>query len=432
MDLFTSLQSLNDKPLAELLRPQNLNELLGQKAINPESKLGQLIRSGWIPSLILWGPPGTGKTSFAQALSQMTEAHFEAINAVDAGVKVLKEKGDSARSRLLQFQKKTILFVDEIHRFNKSQQDVLLPYMERGDFTLIGATTENPSYELNKAVLSRSRVVVFERLKPEALLEIQNKIEKYYNKKLSQIAGPEVQNYILQISDGDARRFINSWELIFKFLALTEKSEIQLDDVQEILQTPVRSYDKNSESHYDVISAFIKSVRGSDPDAAVYYLARMLDGGEDVSFISRRLMILASEDIGNADPRALTIATSGLQAVEAVGMPEARIILSQVTLYLSSCPKSNASYEAINKALQKVQATGSLPVPLHLRSSQTEMSKGLGYGKDYKYPHAFSKAWVEQSYLPESLKDEVFYEPQSRGFEKNILEYMQWLKSKKN
>jgi putative ATPase len=430
MDLFSSLQNLSDKPLAEILRPQNLDELLGQKSIEPQSRLGQLIRSGWVPSLILWGPPGSGKTSFAQALSQMTQAHFESINAVDTGVKVLKEKGDAARARLLQYQKKTILFVDEIHRFNKSQQDVLLPFMERGDFTLIGATTENPSYELNKAVLSRSRVVVFERLKPEALLEIQTKIENFYKKKMTQIASDEVQHYILQISDGDARRFINSWELIFKFLNVTEKNQVSLEDVQEILQTPVRAYDKNSESHYDVISAYIKSVRGSDPDAAVYYLARMLDGGEDVSFISRRLMILASEDIGNADPRALSVAVSGLQAVEAVGMPEARIILSQVTLYLSSCPKSNASYEAINKAMTTVQETGSLPVPLHLRSSQTEMSKGLGYGKDYQYPHSHSKAWVEQKYLPESLLGQVFYEPNPRGFEKNIIEYLNWLKKK--
>ncbi|MFN9067524.1 MAG: replication-associated recombination protein A [Bdellovibrionales bacterium] len=428
MDLFSSLQRLSDKPLSEILRPQNLEELLGQKSIDSQSKLGKLIRSGWVPSLILWGPPGTGKTSFAQALSQITDSHFESINAVDAGTKVLKEMGDAARSRLLQHQKKTLLFLDEIHRFNKSQQDVLLPFMERGDFTLIGATTENPSYELNKAVLSRSRVVVFERLKTEDLFAILKKIEIFYNKKVIQIADEIVIEYLYQFSDGDARRFINSWELIFKFLAVTQQECVSIEDVQEILQAPVRSYDKNSESHYDVISAFIKSVRGSDPDAAVYYLARMLDGGEDVSFIARRLMILASEDVGNADPRALSLAVSGMQAVEAVGMPEARIILSQVTVYLSCCPKSNASYVAINKALEKVEQTGSLPVPLHLRSSKTEMSKGLGYGKDYQYPHAFPKAWVQQNYLPQGIGDSQFYQPQPRGFEKNILEFMQWLK----
>lgn len=432
MDLFAAAQPQELRPLSEVLRPQNLDEVLGQAAISKDSKLGELIRKGWIPSLILWGPPGTGKTSFAAALSQNTQSHFESINAIDTGSKTLKELGEKARERILQYRQKTILFVDEIHRFNKSQQDVLLPFVERGDFTLIGATTENPSYELNKALLSRARVIVFNRLDQATLQLIAKRIEKFKNKELSQFVEEDVLEFLYEYSDGDARRFINCWELIFKYQDITQSTKLSMSEVKEVLQFSPRSYDKNSEFHYDLISAFIKSVRGSDPQAAIYYLARMLDGGEDITFIGRRLIVLASEDIGNADPRALTIALNAFQACEIIGMPEARIVLSQATAYLASCPKSNASYTAINKALECVEKTGSLEVPLHLRSSKTQMAKDLGYGSGYQYPHQFPKAWIQQDYLPPQISDARFYEPSQRGFEKSLSEYLNWVRSSKS
>jgi len=445
MDLFSAAQSQTSAPLSEVLRPKNLDEIIGQeKTVGPRSKLGQMLRKGLIPSLIVWGPPGTGKTTFALALAQHIQAHFVNLNAVDSGAKVLREVGEAGRERRLQYHQKTLLFVDEIHRFNKSQQDVLLPFVEKGDLILIGATTENPSYELNRALLSRSRVVVFERLTIEQLEIIVDKVCRFYEVKADVILKPEALRNILELSDGDARRLINSLEIIFDYYRFEKSPDSQieeasfplnLDSLRELLQMSPLGYDKSSEMHYDVISAFIKSVRGSDPDAAVYYLARMLEGGEDPVFIARRLTILASEDVGNADPRALTMAVSGLQAVEAIGLPEAAITLAQVTTYMASCPKSNRSYMALNHAKECVQETKTLPVPLHLRSSKTALSKELGYGKEYKYPHNFENAWTEQSYLPESLQGKVFYEPSTRGFEKSLKEYLQWLKqspSKKN
>lgn len=441
MDLFSASQPQTAAPLSEVLRPKNLDEIIGQeKTIGPRSKLGQMLRQGMVPSLIVWGPPGTGKTTFALALAQHIQAHFVNLNAVDSGAKALREVGEAGRERRLQFQQKTLLFVDEIHRFNKSQQDVLLPYVEKGDVILIGATTENPSYELNKALLSRSRVVIFERLTAEQLKIIVTKVCHFYEVSAEEILKPEAFKNLLEISDGDARRLINSLEIIFDYYRFEKSSEaavdqpsfpLDLDSLRELLQMSPLGYDKSSEMHYDVISAFIKSVRGSDPDAAVYYLARMLEGGEDPVFIARRLIILASEDIGNADPRGLTIAVSGLQAVEAIGLPEAAITLSQVTTYLASCPKSNKSYMALNQAKECVQETKSLPVPLHLRSSKTALSKELGYGKGYQYPHNFENAWIEQSYLPSEIQDRQFYEPSTRGFEKTLKEYLQWLKKQK-
>ena len=440
MDLFAASQFQTTAPLSEILRPKNLDEIIGQeKTIGPRSKLGQMLRKGIIPSLIIWGPPGTGKTTFALALAQHIQAHFVNLNATDSGAKILREVGEAGRDRRLQFSQKTLLFVDEIHRFNKSQQDVLLPFVERGDLILIGATTENPSYELNRALLSRSRVVIFERLDSAQLRVILDKVCEFYKAEPEQIFKPETLQNLIELSDGDARRLINSSEVIFDYFNFEKNSTdvpapnsfpLDLDALRELLQMSPLGYDKSSEMHYDVISAFIKSVRGTDPDAAVYYLARMLEGGEDPVFIARRLIILASEDVGNADPRALSLAVSGLQAVEAIGLPEAAITLSQVTTYLASCPKSNRSYMALNHAKEAVQETKTLPVPLHLRSSKTSMSKELGYGKDYKYPHSFENAWVEQSYLPTEIQDRVFYEPSTRGFEKNLKEYLQWVKSK--
>lgn len=431
MDLFSSSSAaLSSSPLSEILRPKNLDEIFGQqKTLGPQSKLGQMLRKGYLPSLIIWGPPGTGKTTFALALSQHFNAHFVNLNAVDSGAKVLREVGEAGRDRRLQFQQKTVLFVDEIHRFNKAQQDVLLPFVERGDVVLVGATTENPSYELNRALLSRCRVVIFERLSEEDLKKIIGRAEEHYKKNVDQMLTTEAVQNLIEFSDGDARRLINSLEIIFTFMKDEgDDKRLDVNDMRELLQQNPIGYDKNSEMHYDTISAFIKSVRGSDPDAAVYYLARMLDGGEDPVFIARRLIILASEDIGNADPRGISVAVAGLQAVEAIGLPEAAITLSQVTTYLASCPKSNASYMALNRAKAAVAESKTLPVPLHLRSSKTALSKELGYGRDYKYPHDYPTGWTAQSYLPEELKEAVFYEPTQRGFEKNIRDYLTWMK----
>ncbi|MFP5518664.1 MAG: replication-associated recombination protein A [Bdellovibrionia bacterium] len=428
MDLFSAPKNQNLQPLSEKLRPTTLDEVVGQSPIDKNSKLGKMLRAGMVPSMILWGPPGTGKTSFALALAQTAGIFFESISAIDAGAKVLREVGEASRDRRLQVGQKTILFVDEIHRFNKAQQDVLLPFVERGDLILIGATTENPSYELNKALLSRTRVVVFERLSRESLLGLIQKAEKYLQVELGSFASTDVKSFLLDYADGDGRRLINACELLFNYHQVHPQEKINLEGVREILQTGMRSYDKNSEMHYDVISAFIKSVRGSDPDAAVYYLARMLDGGEDPVFVARRLIILASEDVGNAEPRGLTLAMSALQAVEAVGMPEASIVLSQVTTFLACCPKSNAAYSAIKAAQKFVGETGSLPIPLHLRSSSTQMAKDLGYGKDYQYPHNHARGWVEQVYLPKEIAGKKFYEPVERGFEKNLSEYLKWLR----
>lgn len=434
MDLFSASSFSNSTaPLSEVLRPKNLDEIIGQeKTLGKNSKLGQMLRKGYLPSLIIWGPPGTGKTTFALALSQHFKAHFVNLNAVDSGAKVLRENGEQGRDRRLQFQQKTVLFVDEIHRFNKAQQDVLLPFVEKGDLVLIGATTENPSYELNRALLSRCRVVVFERLSAEDLSKIIIRAEAHYGKELAQILSKEAIDNLLEYSDGDARRLINSLEILYSFTQdqAAEEPVLDVNNMRELLQQNPIGYDKNSEMHYDTISAFIKSVRGSDPDAAVYYLARMLDGGEDPVFIARRLIILASEDIGNADPRALSVAVAGLQAVEAIGLPEGGITLAQVTTYLASCPKSNASYMALNKAKELVEKTRTLPVPLHLRSAKTSLAKDLGYGRDYKYPHSYPTGWVEQNYLPEEVGSSQLYEPTSRGFEKNIREYLAWMKKK--
>ncbi len=433
MDLFSAHEpSPSQTPLAAQLRPKDLSSFLGQKKFfNKYSSLLKKFQEGHLLSLILWGPPGCGKTSFVKALTaQLRGPHILEENAIDLGAKKMKEIGESARYLRRTQGQQTLLFIDEIHRLTRSQQDVLLPYVEAGDVVLIGATTENPSYELNSALMSRCRLVVFEALDEDALKSLIKKACESVPLQTDQVMSFEFVQKLLQSSAGDGRRLLNTMEELFLLQsAQPDIFPLQSDDFEKYnFQQGVR-YDKDRDEHYDTISAFIKSIRGSDPDAAIYYLARMLEGGEDPVFIARRLVILASEDVGNADPQALTLAVSGFKAVEVIGLPEARINLAQVVTYLASAPKSNRAYTAINKAQEMVQKYGALPVPLSLRSAQTTLSKSIGYGKDYQYSHEGPKGWIPQDFLPTELKDTKFYEPSERGFEKRIKEFLTWLKS---
>lgn len=433
MDLFTQNPQA-DLPLAEMLRPQEIEDIFLPLKIKKRipQLLEKLKSTGLLPNLIFWGPPGTGKTSLALLLAKETKGEFISVNAIDTGAKKLKEIGEASRKRRIELSIPTILFIDEIHRLNKSQQDVLLPYTEKADFVLIGATTENPSYELNSALLSRCQVFVFEPLDTDNLAELANRaIEKREIEK-DMLLTEDCLNAIVEMNSGDARKTLNTIELIIELF--TSESEnyvfpLTPETLSEVVQSSTIQYDKSSDEHYNCISAFIKSIRGSDADAGLYYLARMIVGGEDPKFIARRLIILASEDVGNADPKALEIATAGMQAVEYVGLPEAGINLAQVVTYLASAPKSNRSYTGYKKALEAVRKSGSLPIPLSLRSSQTKFNKSIGYGKDYKYTHDGAKAWLPQEYLPEKIKGSQFYDPSDVGFEKKIKEYAKWLKN---
>lgn len=418
-------------PLAHLLRPKSLEEFVGQnKIVGVNSPVGFCLKSGRLSNMILWGPPGSGKTSLALLLGKEFSSEFITLNAVEIGAKILRELGESARMNLRLYGRQTIVFVDEIHRLNKSQQDVLLPSIENGDFVLIGATTENPSYELNRALLSRCHLLVFERLQIPDLKLIWTRACHALNRKEDWVKS-DVLDLICQMGDGDARRFINIIELLALFLDQNPGLEtLTMDMILEILPKQMLAYDKNSDAHYDMISAFIKSIRGSDADASLYYLARMVESGEDPIFIARRLVILASEDVGNADPRALQVAVAGAEAVKLIGLPECGINLAQVVTYLASAPKSNRSYQGWLKAKAYVEKQRSLPIPLHLRSSKTSEMVKLGYGKGYKYPHDWPKGWIAQDYFPEGADKEVFYEPCDRGFEKNIREYSKWLKGR--
>lgn len=413
-------------PLAELLRPKNLDEVLGQEHLTGNSgTIRKMLENDTLNSLIFWGPPGTGKTTLAEIISEKSGRKFFKLSAVSSGVKDVREVIDEAKKQNLFSGKAPILFIDEIHRFNKSQQDSLLHAVEKGWIVLIGATTENPSFEVVSALLSRSQVYVLKSLSFEKLEELAEISLKKFNEIHQKDFTITEKQALIQYSGGDARKLINSVELLLNQFLNSEKKQVTNEDVLDVLQETMALYDKNGEQHYDIISAFIKSIRGSDPNGAVYWLARMLAGGEDIKFIARRLVILASEDIGLANPTALVVANSCFQAINVIGNPESRIILSETAVYLAVSPKSNSTYLAINQALDLVKKTGNLPVPLHLRNAPTKLMKDLDYGKNYQYAHAHQGNFVSLEFLPEELKGTKLYEPGNNSTEKKIREELQ-------
>lgn len=401
-----------DAPLAERIRPKKLEDYISQlHLVGPEGSLTRQIKSGFIPSLILWGPPGTGKTTLAQIIAEESKRPFYILSAINSGVKDIRDVIDKAKqSGGLFTAKNPILFIDEIHRFSKSQQDSLLAAVEKGWVTLIGATTENPSFEVIPALLSRCQVYIlnpFTRQDLEVLLQRAMQTDAYLKTKKIKLKETEA---LLRLSGGDGRKLLNIFELVVN-ASEGDRIEITNARVLQLAQQNTVLYDKTGEQHYDIISAFIKSMRGSDPNGAVYWLARMIEGGEDVKFIARRMLILASEDIGLANPTALVIANNTFQAVTTIGYPESRIILSQCAIYLATSPKSNASYEAIGKAQQLVKQTGDLPVPLHLRNAPTKLMQELGYGEEYKYAHSYENNFTELEFLPDALSGTPIYDP---------------------
>jgi putative ATPase len=424
---------MNATPLAERMRPRNLDDLVGQEHLaGKRSILRTAIESGKIPSMILWGPPGTGKTTIANIIAHTLNVPFFTLSAISAGVKEIREV-------IQQAQKKsgTILFIDEIHRFNKGQQDALLGAVEKGTITLIGATTENPSFEVNSALLSRCQVYVLKPLTEDGLIRLlQQARENDDWLKTKNIELNETEA-LLTISGGDARKLLNLFELVVDAIVSSGEGEngiiITDEKVMAIAQQRIALYDKSGEQHYDIISAFIKSMRGSDPNGAIYWLARMVEGGEDVKFIARRMVIFASEDIGNANPTALVLANAAFEAVNKIGYPEARIILAQCATYLASSHKSNASYMAINEAIDMVHKEGDLSVPLHIRNAPTGLMKKMGYGKNYKYAHDYEKNFTEQEFLPDKIAGIVFYEPGKNPREEEMRKFLRNLwKSKYN
>ncbi len=408
-------------PLAEILRPKNINEVIGQEHLTGENApIRKMIENDTLNSLIFWGPPGTGKTTLSEIIAEKSNRKFFKLSAVSSGVKEVREVIDEAKKQNLFSGKSPILFIDEIHRFSKSQQDSLLQAVEKGWIVLIGATTENPSFEVVSALLSRSQVYVLKALSYEKLCQvIDNALQKYNDINQKSFIINEKDAFI-QYSGGDARKLINSVELVLNQYKNTNKKEICNSDIISILQEVMPIYDKNGEQHYDIISAFIKSMRGSDPNATIYWLARMLVGGEDIKFIARRMLIFASEDIGLANPTALTMANNCFQAVSVIGNPEARIILSETAVYFAVSPKSNSTYRAINEAINFVKKTGNLPVPLHLRNAPTKLMKDLEYGKNYQYAHSFEGNFVKQEFLPSEISGTKFYEPSDNSTENKI------------
>lgn len=419
------------QPLAERLRPKSLDEYIGQKhLIGPKAILRQTIESGRIPSMILWGPPGVGKTTLANIISQQQDRPFYALSAINSGVKDVRETIEKAKNVRFFNQANPILFIDEIHRFSKSQQDSLLGAVEKGIVTLIGATTENPSFEVISPLLSRCQVYVLRSLEKNDLDElIQRALKTDIELKVKTIKIKE-NEAMFRFSGGDARKLLNILELVVDS-STTKTITITNKKVEGVLQENIATYDKQGEMHYDVISAFIKSIRGSDPNAAVYWLARMLEGGEDAKFIARRLVILAAEDVGLANPNALLLANTCFDAIHKIGMPEGRIILSECTVYLATSPKSNSTYMAINEAIQLVKQTGDLSVPLPLRNAPTKLMKELGYGNEYKYSHSYKGNFAEQDFLPKEIRTHKLYEPQNNAQEESIRTRLkQWWKKK--
>ena len=411
-------------PLAERLRPQTLSDLVGQEHLSGEnSVLQKSIQKGKVPSMILWGPPGVGKTTLANIIATTFNSAYYQLSAISSGVKELREVIEEAKTK-----EGAILFIDEIHRFNKGQQDALLGAVEKGIITLIGATTENPSFEVNSALLSRCQVFILKALDKEGLTKlVQQAVAKDSLFKNNPIEIKETEA-LFQLSGGGGRKLLNLLELSVEALIGTSKNNAPLiltdEWVMQVAQTNIALYDKNGEQHYDIISAFIKSMRGSDPNGAIYWLSRMIAGGEDVKFIARRMLIFASEDIGNANPNALLLANNCFDAVNKIGYPESRIILSQCAIYLASSAKSNASYEAIANGLAMVQKTGNLPVPLHLRNAPTKLMKDMDYGKDYKYSHLGKNNFLEQEYLPDEIKGTAFYQPQKNAREEELKKFL--------
>ena len=437
MDLFDYMRANTmekESPLASRMRPTTLDEVVGQKHIIGKDKLlYRAIKADKLGSVIFYGPPGTGKTTLAKVIANTTSARFEQINATVAGKKDMEEIVKNAKDAIGMYGQKTILFVDEIHRFNKSQQDYLLPFVEDGTITLIGATTENPYFEVNNALLSRSRIFELKPLEKQDIRELVMRAVYDTEKGMGTYGADitdEAADFLADVANGDARAALNAVEL---GILTTDKSDdgkihITIDVAAECIQKRVVRYDHDGDNHYDTISAFIKSMRGSDPDAAVYYLARMLYAGEDVKFIARRIMICASEDVGNADPNALVVAVSAAQAVERIGMPESQIILSQAASYVATAPKSNAAYMGIAKAMKTVADTRTMPVPAHLQDKHYKGAEKLGHGLGYKYAHDYPNHYVTQQYLPDAMEGMRFYEPSENGYEKKIREHMEFIK----
>ncbi len=417
---------MNHTPLAERMRPTNLDELIGQEHLSsPSSFLYRAVKSGTVPSMILWGPPGVGKTTIANIIANEVKAPFYPLSAISAGVKEIREVIAKAK-----FQQGVVLFIDEIHRFNKSQQDALLGAVEKGIIRLIGATTENPSFEVNAALLSRCQVFTLNALgkqELEAMLHLALEKDVVLKKRAIELRETDA---LLRISGGDGRKLLNLLEITVEGID-DDPCVITNDRVMEIAQQRIAIYDKSGEQHYDIVSAFIKSIRGSDPNAAVYWLARMIEGGEDVKFIARRLVILASEDIGNANPNALLLATTCFDAVKMIGYPESRIILAQCVTYLASSAKSNASYMAINQAQDLVRQEGDLSVPLHLRNAPTKLMKDLNYGQNYKYSHDYENNFVAQEFMPKELSGKKLYDPGRNARENELRKNLQNLWGKK-